>query len=101
MSTDAVHLTIILALLLCLGLVVLFSASAVVADQNPNYDDPTYFLKRQALWAALGIGAFLATSRIPFEFWSKARRPLFAVTIGLLALLLIPGIGIPINGARR
>jgi cell division protein FtsW len=101
MSRDAVHLTVIVLLLLCLGLVMLYSASGVAAAQNARTGDSAYFLKKQATWSAIAILVFLATARIPFEFWSRARVLLFGATLALLALILVPGVGHMVNGARR
>ncbi len=101
MSRNAVHLTVIVLLFLCLGLVFLFSASGVMAAENPRFDDPAHFLKKQGLWTVLAILAFAATVRIPYEFWEKARIPVFALAVILLALTLVPGVGMVINGARR
>lgn len=101
MSRDAIHLTVIVFLLLCLGLVMLYSASGVAAEQNARTGDSAYFLKKQATWSAIAILVFLATARISFEFWAKTRVILFGVTLALLAITLVPGIGHMINGARR
>ena len=101
MSRDAVHLAVIVLLFLCLGLVVLYSASGVTAEQNPRFQDATHFLKKQAMWTLVGILALVATARIPVEFWSKTRGILLLVTLVLLGLVLVPGIGSQINGARR
>lgn len=101
MSRDAVHLTVTVLLLVCVGLVFLFSASGVMAAEHPRFDDPGHFLKRQGLWTILAAGAFVAAARIPYGFWKKARVPLFAVSMLLLASVLVPGIGATLNGARR
>jgi cell division protein FtsW len=101
MSRDAVHLAVIVLLFLCLGLVMLYSASGVAAEQNPRFQDGTHFVKKQALWTLIAIVVMVATSRIPFEFWSKTRFILLGVTLIMLGLVLIPGIGSQINGARR
>ncbi|MBI4563179.1 MAG: putative lipid II flippase FtsW [Planctomycetes bacterium] len=99
-SREARQLAVVVLLLLGIGLVLLYSASAVAAQQSAR-GDSFYFFRKQVLWAALALGVFAVTARIPFEFWKKARFPLFAVTLLLLALVLVPGIGSPINGARR
>lgn len=101
MSRDAIHLTVIVLLFLGLGLVLLYSASGVIAEQSPRYQDSTHFLKKQGTWSLVAILVFIAAARIPFEFWSRTRTILFAATLGLLVLVLIPGIGSQINGARR
>ena len=101
MSRDSVHLAIIVLLFLCLGLVMLYSASGVAAEQNPRFQDGAHFVKKQAMWTLVGLVVLVATARIPFEFWSRTRHILFGATLVLLGLVLIPGIGSQINGARR
>ena len=101
MSRDSVHLAVIVLLFLCLGLVMLYSASGVTAEQNPKFQDGAHFVKKQALWSVVAIIVLVAAARIPFEFWSKSRMILFGATLVLLGLVLIPGIGSQINGARR
>lgn len=101
MSRDAVHLAVIVLLFLCIGLIVLYSASGVAAEQNPKFQDSAHFVKKQAMWTLVAIVVLVATARIPFEFWSKTRAILFGATVILLVLVLIPGIGSQINGARR
>ncbi len=101
MSRDSIHLAVIVLLFLCLGLVVLYSASGVAAEQNPKFQDATHFVKKQATWTLVGLIVLVGAARIPFEFWSKTRWILLGVTLVLLGLVLIPGIGSQINGARR
>lgn len=101
MSRDSVHLAVIVLLFLCIGLVVLYSASGVAADQNPRFQDAAHFVKKQATWILVGVLLLIACARIPFEFWSKTRTILYGATVLLLVLVLIPGIGSQINGARR
>jgi cell division protein FtsW len=81
------------------GLVMLYSASSVLALSR--YGDPAYFLKRQALWAVLGLSAMLVLWRSDYRKLRRAALPMMAVTFVLLILVMIPGIGSEINGSRR
>jgi len=101
MSRDSVHLAVIVLLFLCLGLIMLYSASGVTAEQNPKFQDSAHFVKKQALWTVIAVFVLVATAKIPFEFWSKTRVILLGATVILLGLVLVPGIGSQINGARR
>ena len=101
MSRDSIHLAVIVLLFLCFGLVMLYSASGVTAEQNPRFQDASHFLKKQAMWTLVGIVVLVATALTSFEFWSKTRTILLGVTLILLGLVLVPGIGSQINGARR
>ena len=81
------------------GLVVVFSSSFAVGQQL--FGDPRYFVLRQLLGAALGALAFMIFASIDYRRW-RALSPLIIViaVLGLLAVL-IPGIGVEQNGARR
>lgn len=85
--------------LTALGLVFVFSASVAVGQQL--YGDPHYFVIRQLGGAGIGLVAFVALARLDYR---RLRRwsPLIMLVavIGLLAVLL-PGIGVEQNGARR
>lgn len=90
----------ILALLLMAGLLCLFSATYYKAvDQG----DALLEVKRQLVGVALG-GALLAiTSRIPYPFWRDPRVVVaaLAASLILLVLVIIPGVGVYLNGSRR
>ena len=93
-------LALILALLMMCGLLTLFSATYYTAvDQG----DALLEVKKQLI--GVGLGAFLMflTSRIPYSFWQKPRVVMLALTgsFALLVLVLIPGIGVYVNGSRR
>jgi len=60
-------------------------------------------VKRQLIGVGLGAALMLITSRIPYAFWRDARVVVAAllVSLVLLILVIIPGIGVYINGSRR
>ncbi|MEK7539873.1 MAG: putative lipid II flippase FtsW [Patescibacteria group bacterium] len=94
------RLLIILALLLIFGLIMLSSASSVVAFQN--FDDPYYYLKHQLMYGVLlGGVVFFALSRIDYTYWRKIAFPLMVASLVLLLLVFIPGIGTELLGAKR
>ncbi|WP_447973477.1 putative lipid II flippase FtsW [Nitrospira sp. Kam-Ns4a] len=88
--------TVVLALI---GLVMVFSASAVVAVNR--YDDAGYFLKRQLAWLAFGFLLLHLASHMDYTLWRRLAIPVLAVTVLLLILVLIPGVGASVKGARR
>lgn len=85
--------------LLTLGVIMVYSSSAVSA--YVNFHDSYYFLKRQIVWASLGIVAMLFTMNIDYHVWRKLAKPVMVVTLALLVLVLVPGLGRVVNGARR
>lgn len=91
-------LVIILILLLSAGLLVLFSATYYSATQNRLSE-----VFKQLIGVALGTAACMVTSRIPYRFWRQTWVVAtgLAVSAVLLILVIIPGIGVYINGSRR
>lgn len=96
-------------LLLCIGLIMLFSASFPNAQSSANLgNDPLYFIKRQAVYAALGIAAMLWVSKINYERFRGMARLAIVVSFALLILVRLPGpkdngrlLAISANGAAR
>lgn len=85
--------------LLGIGVVMVYSSSAVSA--YVNFDDSYYFLKRQIIWASLGLLAMVLTMNVDYHVWRKLAKPVMVVTLILLVLVLVPGLGKVVNGARR
>ncbi len=85
--------------LICIGLVMVASASIGIADQQT--DDPFYFAKRQFLRILLSLALVWFTCKIPLKFWENNGMVLMLGSIILLAFVLIPGIGHTVNGSTR
>jgi len=92
-------LLIFVLALVAFGLIMIYSASAMIAKEN--YGDPHYFLKRQVIWVTLSIAAMWLISRIDIDRWQRLCFPLVIASYTLLFLVLLPGIGSEINHARR
>lgn len=93
-------LIVVLTALLLAGLVTLFSATYYTAQDR---GDPLGEVKRQLIGAALGAAAMAVTSRIPFRFWREPWVVTGSLTVSaaLLILVIIPGVGVYLNGSRR
>lgn len=89
-------LTIIL--LIAFGLVMLGSASSVVAYNS--YHDTYYFLKHQLVSVILGGVAFWFFAKIDYRHFRKIAFFLLLCSLGLLLLVFIPGLGKEVNGSR-
>jgi cell division protein FtsW len=93
------HLIIsVAALLVTLGLTMVLSASGV-----HSYDEdgsPWAIFGRQVMWTVVGLLGFWIALRVPVSFLRRTAFSAFAVTIVLLVLVLIPGIGHESNGSR-
>lgn len=85
--------------LLSIGVVMVYSASAIVAGERLH--DPYYFLKKQLFWALLGGVALWLALRTDYRRLEKLMVPALVVAGVLLVAVLIPPIGQAINGTRR
>ena len=92
-------LFVVTLVLLSTGVVMIYSASAIVAADR--FRDPYFFLKKQVFWAALGCGALWLALRTDYRRLEKLVLPLLGLTVLLLVLVLIPGLGVSVNGSRR
>jgi cell division protein FtsW len=84
-------------MLLMLGVVMVFSASYPRGIEG--FDNPYYFLTRQLIWLAIGIGGLIVTARIPYTFWDRWSIPLMG--IALLSLVAVVLFGAERFGATR
>ncbi len=93
-------LVMILILLLLAGLLILFSATYYTAQERGN---PLSEVMKQLIGIGLGFAAMIFTSRIPYRFWRSHQVVItgLAISAVLLVLVIIPGIGVYINGSRR
>jgi cell division protein FtsW len=94
-----VYLFMAVLALLAVGLVMVYSASSVVAYDQLG--DSGYFFKRQAAWIAIGLAAMWLASRIHYRRLRRFAVPLLLVGLILLGAVLAPGIGRVAGGARR
>ncbi|RKH73883.1 putative lipid II flippase FtsW [Corallococcus aberystwythensis] len=95
---DPILLCAVLALV-SLGLVMTYSASAVLAQDKLG--DSLYFLKRQLSAAGLGLVAMAVAMKLGWRKLARLAYPLLLVSIVLLIAVAIPGIGTTAGGARR
>lgn len=95
---DQVLLAVVAALT-CFGVVMVYSASSVMAAKV--YSDGAFFLKRQGLFALIGFTAAYFAMRIDYQLWRKLAVPLLLICIVLLVAVLVPGLGSKVKGASR
>lgn len=102
MPSVDIALIIASATLVLFGLVMVYSASIALAD-GPRYESygRFYFVGRHALFIFIGFIGALIAANIPMSVWQKFAVPLFLTAFFLLLVVLIPGIGHEVNGARR
>ncbi|OGI15447.1 MAG: cell division protein FtsW [Candidatus Moranbacteria bacterium RBG_19FT_COMBO_42_6] len=96
---DKILLFLIFSLLV-FGLVMI--ASAGIAYSKIRFGDPYFFFKRQLFFGFIpGIILLYISQKINYAFWKKVAFPFFVVSIALLVLVFIPGVGSKIYGASR
>lgn len=90
----------LMILLIILGLITLFSATYY---QRTASGDPLSAVKKQLVGIALGAAACVLLSNVPYRVFRRPRvmLALLGVSALLLILVIIPGIGVSINGSRR
>ena len=92
-------LLLVAGTLLSLGVVMVYSASFVFAEQK--FGSPTYFLQRHAVYLLAGCIALGVTSLWDYHRLARQWKWLLGLAILMLIAVLVPGIGVRINGARR
>lgn len=85
-------------LLLVMGIIMIYSSSSVWALYKVGNDK--YYLFRQLVFAFLGIVIYFISYSINYNYWKKIIDYVFFISLLLLIIVLIPGIGVVKNGAR-
>jgi len=89
-------------LLLLIGMVMVYSASMATAEAGRQTgNQPAYFLVRHGVFLIIGLVAAAVAFQVPLSAWQQWAPWLFVGGFLLLALVLIPGVGREVNGARR
>jgi cell division protein FtsW len=88
------------ALLVCFGLVMVWSASYV--ETAPGSSGVSFaIVTKQAIWVAIGVPLMLAASRLPVGAFRMLAYPALIGALVLLVAVLVPGLGVTLNGATR
>lgn len=86
-------------ILAAFGLLMVASASMVISDKQYGY--PFHYLIHQAIYLSVGLVFLGLTMKIPMRVWQKFSIHLFLISLFLLLIVLVPGIGHVVNGSRR
>ncbi len=93
-------LFVVLSLLL-IGSLMVYSASISLSDASKYNVSTTHFLIRQVISIGVGMFAAVAVAMTPMNKWNKYAPWVFVLTIFLLLMVLVPGVGRKVNGASR
>ena len=85
------------AILVLIGIVMVFSSSAAYTEHNDSF----YFLKRQVLWCLLGTGLLLITKNLDYHKLHQYTYPIMIFTFLLLVVVMFPEFSKKVGGARR
>jgi len=94
-----INLLTVSVVLVCIGIVMIYSSSSIYAWEK--YGDSFYFLKRHLSFLAVGILLAFLAMVIDYRLFRKYSHWLIWIALFLLVLVLIPGIGKEVSGARR
>ncbi|MFH1128620.1 MAG: putative lipid II flippase FtsW [Candidatus Omnitrophota bacterium] len=94
-----INLFIITITLICIGIVMIYSASGIYAMER--YKDSFFFLKRHIVFLAIGLLLSFLMMSIDYRKFRNYAKPLLILSCILLILVLVPGIGREVSGARR
>jgi cell division protein FtsW len=84
------------------GLVMVYSASIATAEASHHAgNNAAWYLARHGAFLVVALSAAIAVFLVPARWWQHAAPWLFVVAVALLVLVLIPGFGREVNGARR
>lgn len=98
-DSEAITLGALVALLCGIGLMMVLSASSVLALRE--YGGSWLFFQRQAIWVVLGAIGLGIASRVDYQRWRRTAVPLLCLSFVLLALVLVPGVGRTSGGSTR
>ena len=93
------YILLVTVILLALGVVMVYSSSANHAQERFGSD--TYFLQRHVCYIAAGILLTILIMSIDYHILQRYTKIILMISLGLLVLVLVPGIGMEVNGARR
>jgi cell division protein FtsW len=95
----AARIIVMTLILLGFGLIMIYSAS--VAEGARDFGNKWHFVLLQLKWAGAGLIGMMIVSFIPPKIWEKLAPLMIGVGLLLLFLVVIPGIGTKVMGARR
>lgn len=94
-----VWLLFITLLLVGCGVTMVYSASAVLAQER--FGDSYFYLKRTLIFATIGFALMMIVLRVPYRTYCKLAYPILLASLGLVFMVFVPGIGRTIGGATR
>lgn len=98
---ENIDLSLLLSALILLGLGLVMVASASISIAERQLSDPLYYFWHQFSYSIIGLIAAGIVFKIPLDFLQKTGPVLIVISLFLLMLVLIPGLGKEVNGSKR
>jgi cell division protein FtsW len=98
---ESLDLPLLLSALALMGLGLIMVASSSISIAERQLSDPLYYFWRQLSYSGVGILAAVIAFKIPLKFLQKIGPLLIVISLFLLLMVLIPGIGKEVNGSIR
>ena len=95
------HLLAVVIILICFGLVMLYSASAYEAATTSWIRDDMYYFRRQAVFSAVAVLLSLLVARINYHFYIRLAPALYIIALVLMAMVKYTPFGVEAGGAKR
>src|SRR5205085_9065320 len=89
----------VVSVLTVMGLVMVLSSSSVQAIRQ--YGSPWVYFERQVLWVVVGAAAMAVCARLDYRIWRRFSGLLVVLAVVLLVLVLVPGVGVLVDGSSR
>ncbi len=101
MERKPIDYTLLVAtlLLMAIGVMMVYSSSAIFAQER--FQDSLYFLKRNVVFLAAALALMFLAKSLNYHLYYKLTYPLLGLTLILMALTFIPGLGHKAGGAQR
>ena len=93
-----IYLFAAVLILIVFGIIMIYSASSIWADYK--FNDSFYYIKRQLIFAVIGVVLLRFISKIDYNFYYRKSNLILIICFILLVLVAIPGIGSIRNGSR-
>ena len=98
---DKVDVPLLISALILLGLGLVMVASSSISIAERQLSEPLYYFWRQFTYSIIGIMAAVLIFKIPLNYLQKLGPALIVISMFLLLMVLIPGIGKEVNGSMR
>lgn len=96
-----VDTVLLVSLLFLLGMGLLMVATSSMPLAQKDYGDPLFFLRKQLLYVVIGLVLAALVLQVKISYWQKLSPLLLFAGFVLLLILLVPGMGVSVNGSTR